>query len=627
MLVASLPARAADELTPAPQTEQVASSERLLFEEIPTVFTASKKEQLATESPSSVTVITAEDIRRSGANSIPDVLRRVVGMDVVQATSTQWEVSARGVAHSLNSRMLVLVDGRTVYRDLFGGAIWYLLPVVLEDIERIEVVRGPGSALYGANAFFGVINIITKSVQAAAGGLATVSRGSDDLQRNSVVYADPQARVPYKVTAGYDQVDEWGREQVSGRVGKATFLLEPRPVGRAALSLSGGFDQGRARIRLSTTGSATPADWDERARYLMATLEHPDYSVRAFWNHDDTVVNHSDVPEKRIETDVLDVEAQANRRWGEHAVIVGIGARRTVLKAPELLDRASRGEDLFSLFAQDEYRATRKLTLVGGARLDHTTLLGGRFSPRLAALYRLADNQTLRFTAGKAFRRPTFLESYIYLTEPLAPGLDYVYHGNTALKPETLEECELEYRAQPSRRLLMTAEIYRYNMDGGILDGTVATLPPPYPPIPIETTTLNVVDVRARGLELSADYLINPRLTMFANGAWEHSEHPDTGETMFLVPGHKLNAGFRYTAPRGVAADLYVHHVGTNRWLSAQHISDDYTLVNARLAQTLHDGDLELAISAFNLFNDRHLELVKSFEIGRRVILGAHYRF
>ena len=623
MLPVGLPAAAQEE---ALSVEQVAAAadEQLLFQAIPTVFTASKKEQLATQSPSSVTVITQEDVRRSGATSIPDLLRRVVGADIFQETASQWEVNLRGLAQALNSRTLVLIDGRTVYSDIFGGAVWYLLPVVLEDIERIEVVRGPGSALYGANAFSGVINIITRSVASAAGTTISVTRGAE-LQRNALVYGNATASLPYKITAGYDTVDEWNRDVRSGQVGKFTFLIEPPTRGRTTASFGGGLTQGNTRIRFSLI-DPVPMRVHDQSKYLMGSFENGTASVRAFWNHSDQNIDYTVDPRPGpFETDVLDLEIQTNRDWGRHSAIMGTGARHTTVRATPIFDAPAHTERLVSLFVQDEYRAGPQLTLVAGARYDRTNLLGGRLSPRLAALYRLTAAQSLRLSVGQAFRRPTFLESFMWLGQEFQPGLNYVLHGNRRLNPEVLRSLELEYRANFDR-VKLTAEAYRYRIDGFVMDTRLSGEPPL-----IEDSIDNLLDVRASGLELSADYLISPQFSGFANAAWERTEDRSTGRDLDGVPGHKLNAGLRFTGSRGLQADLYVHHVANTRWVydydPEETPTPAYTIVNARLAQLVSNDDLSLAFSVFNLLNDRHQEFPDAPRIGRRVAVTALYRF
>src|SRR6202040_2579554 len=152
------------------------------------VTSVSKKEQKLSQTPAAVFVITQEDIRRSGATNIPDLLRMVPGLDVAQINANTWAISARGFNLQFANKLLVLVDGRAVYTPLFGGVYWDTVDVPLEDIDRIEVIRGPGGTVWGANAVNGVINIITKSAADTQGGLVTGGAGSEAQGFGTVQY-------------------------------------------------------------------------------------------------------------------------------------------------------------------------------------------------------------------------------------------------------------------------------------------------------------------------------------------------------------------------------------------------------------------------------------------------------
>lgn len=152
------------------------------------VTSVSKKEQKLSEVPAALFVITQEDIRHSGATSIPDLLRMVPGMDVAQINASTWAISARGFNLQFSNKLLVLIDGRAVYTPLFGGVYWDTQDVPLEDIQRIEVIRGPGGTLWGANAVNGVINIITKRAEQTSGTLITGGAGSQEQGFGMVQY-------------------------------------------------------------------------------------------------------------------------------------------------------------------------------------------------------------------------------------------------------------------------------------------------------------------------------------------------------------------------------------------------------------------------------------------------------
>ena len=152
------------------------------------VTSVSKKEQTLSRTAAAAFVITQEDIRRSGATDIPDLLRMVPGLDVAQINANTWAISARGFNLQFANKLLVLVDGRAVYTPLFGGVYWDTVDVPLEDIDRIEVIRGPGGTVWGANAVNGVINVITKSAADTQGGLITAGGGTQTEGFGTVQY-------------------------------------------------------------------------------------------------------------------------------------------------------------------------------------------------------------------------------------------------------------------------------------------------------------------------------------------------------------------------------------------------------------------------------------------------------
>ena len=170
------------------------SIEQLLNESVTSV---SKKETKLSESPAAISVITQEDIRRSGMTSVPELLRMVPGLDVARINGNQWAISSRGFNNQYANKLLVLVDGRAVYSPVYGGVFWNAQDVVLEDVDRIEVIRGPGAALWGANAVNGVVNITTKSAKETQGGLVSVSAGTEDQPSTTVRYGgQPRRQCP-----------------------------------------------------------------------------------------------------------------------------------------------------------------------------------------------------------------------------------------------------------------------------------------------------------------------------------------------------------------------------------------------------------------------------------------------
>ncbi|HDL65127.1 MAG TPA: TonB-dependent receptor, partial [Proteobacteria bacterium] len=181
------------------------SPEELAWIEIPEVITPARIAQPITEAPSSVSVITAEEIHRSGLTNIPDILRRLAGVDVMALSPSDINVGIRGLNGTVSNKILVMIDGRSVYMDFYGTTIWSTLPILLEEIKRIEVVRGPGSALYGANAFSGVINIITKTPEEQKDTLISASAGTNNTYQGTAITAGNLNDLGYKLALGWKE--------------------------------------------------------------------------------------------------------------------------------------------------------------------------------------------------------------------------------------------------------------------------------------------------------------------------------------------------------------------------------------------------------------------------------------
>ncbi len=194
--------------------QQPMTRELLLFIEVPTVVTAAGREQPLSQAPSAVTVITAEEIRQSGATSIPDVLRGVPGLDFFRTSASNVSIAARGLNSQASARMQVLVDGVSMYEDVLGLIYWHQIPLPLEEIERIEIVRSPATALYGDKAFAGVVHIITKTPEALQGTQISGTAGEAGTGIANLIHAGVREKLSYKVSAGYDRTNQFPNPDV-----------------------------------------------------------------------------------------------------------------------------------------------------------------------------------------------------------------------------------------------------------------------------------------------------------------------------------------------------------------------------------------------------------------------------
>jgi len=255
----------------------------LLYLQEETVSIAVRHEQPISEAPSNVFVITDEDIRQTGAIDLPTVLRRIPGMEVMQTTGADFNVSMRGDNQLNANKLLVMVDGRSIYVDVQAQVYWKAIPVTLPEIKRIEVLKGPASVLYGFNAFDGIINIITKSPEEMKGATVQVGGGAYGTISSAAIYANTHKKFSYRLSYGHDQNQQWRNgSALAFRDDKFNVQTEYALPGDSKVSLSGGLtDVSRfdGILNEASLNAQRPT-----LGYANAVYERPNFFVRAFWN-------------------------------------------------------------------------------------------------------------------------------------------------------------------------------------------------------------------------------------------------------------------------------------------------------------------------------------------------------
>jgi iron complex outermembrane receptor protein len=427
-------------------------------------------------------VIGEDEIRMSGATTIPEILRRVPGVDVAEMNPSDTNISIRGFNRRVSNKVLVLVDGRSAYQDFLGGTFWPLLDVSIPDIARIEVIRGPGSALYGANAFAGVVNIITKSGEEISGARATVQAGNHNTVQGTITTGARSGKLSYRTTVAYDRADRWTRDFADDRPDLAAQFSQPnrsREIQRADLTASydfgksqvqagGGFDN--LAMQVVPLGALRTFGATGQAGFARLEVDSGPTRVKAFWNALRMTTGPEFWPDgilslkSSVRSDVIDLSAQTGfdyKAAGTHHLSVGAGYRFKSVQWGYLAPRADNSpyqEHHFNAFLQEEWEISRKLSLVLSYRVDRHPLLyskdvtaGGIVqSPRGTLLYEVRPEQVVRFTLGSAFRAPTFLESYIDLFAPIPnqPALGVRFRGSQTLRPEQMLQAEVGYRGR-----------------------------------------------------------------------------------------------------------------------------------------------------------------------------------
>src|SRR5882724_4779476 len=253
------------------------------FQEEAKVVTASRIPESRQKAAATTYVVTREDIQASGAQNIWDLLRSVPGVDVMQTRTDQAEVSIRGLNQPLNNRTLILLDGKTVLNGFFDFVTWESIPVTLDQIDRIEVVEGPASAVYGANAVNGVINIITKTPEQLQGGQLRYTTGERNDHLGSFVYGHQEEHLGYRLGGGWHSLNQYqDAGQFASEAGKFNSLLNYRFSPDSELSASGGVTNLNTQ---TTTGGAGTAFDKGISSFARLDYRHTDTNIRTFWNH------------------------------------------------------------------------------------------------------------------------------------------------------------------------------------------------------------------------------------------------------------------------------------------------------------------------------------------------------
>ena len=468
------------------------SLEELISLEVPDVTSVSRKKQRLMDSAAAVYVITSEDIRRSGVTSIPEALRMVPGMQVARLNGNTWSISTRGFNYIFANKLLVLMDGRTVYSPLFSGVNWDVQDTMLEDIDRIEVIRGPGAALWGANAVNGVINIITKHAGDTQGGLLSTGFGSEEKLFEAYRYGgeiaeDAYYRAYYKVfhrdgmknIDGSDAADDW-------HINRAGFRTDWKADNGADVTVQGSIYEGSTRPPLKLYGDVNNIqvddngrDRDQKGGHIIGNWkyqydENADISFRSYY---DRYENYDyRITEKR---DMADLEFQHHFvPFKDHDLIWGGGFRLTHYNLSDMnyisLPGSTRTDRLYSAFIQDDITFSPNWSMTLSSRFEHNSFTGYEVQPNARVTWKAAENRTFWASVSRAVKTPSISESAVtsrnitFVNDPISPQVArpsmLAISGNDSLQSETLTAFELGYREQFSDvfRLDVTGFVNKY---------------------------------------------------------------------------------------------------------------------------------------------------------------------
>ena len=454
------------------------------------VTSASRRSEPVRTATSAIFVITAEDIRRSGLTTVPEVLRLAPGVEVARNGAHSWTISIRGFNSDLSNKLLVLIDGRSVYSPLFAGVFWDAEDTLLQDIERIEVISGPGGTLWGANAVNGVINIITRSAWDTQGSLVDIRAGNEerlsaDLRHGFKPAENIAARAYLKFTdrdaselrAGDDGFDEWRRVQGGFRLdwdrARDERITLQGDVYSAELSdlLRGDFTLG------TLPGPDAPGDVDISGFNLLARREWQPANgstirLQAYFDH-----TSREIPGSFNEArDTLDIDFQQQLAAGtRHTIVWGAGFRSTADDLDNTLFATfvpeERTDQTFSLFVENQIALTPdSVFLTLGAKLEHNDYTDFEFQPNVRLSWLVSERQTVWAAVSRAVRIPARLNADLQLMAPVdIPGLGVPLYvnvtGNDDFESEELIATELGYRVGLADKLSLDFAFFYNDYD------------------------------------------------------------------------------------------------------------------------------------------------------------------
>ena len=410
------------------------------------VTSVTGRPQPVQDAAASIFVITAEDIRRSAATSLPEALRLAPNLQVARVDANQYAISARGFNNAIGNKLLVMVDGRTVYSPLFSGVFWDAQQVMLEDVERIEVISGAGGTIWGANAVNGVINVITKTASDTQ-GLLVAGRAGNSGNEASVrfggqwaggawrAYAIQSDRSRTSLSSGRPIDDHQDRQQAGFRADWRTST--------DALTVQGDLYQ--AGGDGLTTTSADMSGANALARWRHDRPDGSNWRLQAWFDQ----ASRDEAIELRDHSRTVDIQFDHVPALGQdHQLIWGLGYRHSIDEtdpAPLVaFIPATRALHWANVFVQDEYRATDRLRLTAGGKVETNVYTGAEFLPTLRTSYELGPAGTLWGSASRAVRAPARLDRDFYF--PAKPP--YIIEGGPTFDSEVANVVELGLRGQ-----------------------------------------------------------------------------------------------------------------------------------------------------------------------------------
>jgi len=618
---------------PVPMTwaaEPPLLSEQEFLAELPVVLTATRLAQPQSEAPAAVTIIDRQMIEASGARNLSEVFRLVPGFQVGFENGHRHVVGYHGLADEFSRRLQVLIDGRSVYLPSFGGVSWSDLPVALDDIERIEVIRGPNAVTYGANSFLGVINITTRHSAADRGGFVRATAGSNDIRDGLLRMAGGEGDVSYRLTTGYQQDNGYGQRIDSRRVTYMSGRMDVRPGAQDDVEFQFGYNEGPRGRGITGDLLDIPRDQEITSRFQQIRWRHrqdsgDEIAVQFYYNHHESDEQVLSLPipllggfqipvNYDVKSERYDAEVQHTMGLGESLRMVwGAGARLDRVEWPGFLGSAEPLDNqYYRLFANLEWRATQRLLLNAGVMVENSELTGSDLSPRLAANYLLRPGHTLRASVSSATRQPVLIEekgNARFCLDPTCTLFNQTFYSSGNLDPERILSNELGYIGRLAPTLTLDLRLFRDHVTR-LISGIDA----PY----VDPWDNEAFDFR------------NHDKAMITGSELQFHWRPERNSRVILgyanvrIESNDIDAKYSESAPRNSVSLLGLHELGDSLMASAAfYYQDEMRFIDQSPIGVIRRLDLRLA-QRFRLADAQgEVALVLQNVLGKQVSFNA----
>lgn len=639
------------------QLFQMSIEELISFE----ITSVARKKQRLIDSAAAIYVITSEDISRSGARSIPDLLRMVPGLQVAQMNASSWSISVRGFNYIFANKLLVMMDGRTLYTPLFSGVNWDVQDTILQDIDRIEVIRGPGAAMWGANAVNGVINIISKSAEDTQSKLISIGGGNQEKY-------DTSFRVGGKINQNWfyrlsfksffknalnnkesdSSEDDWKMDRIG-------FWLEGNTSKKEKLTVSGALYKGKTQppLKLFNLNNnqlerVQGISREQEGGHLIGQFEikankDTRFSIKTYFDY-----YFNDDYRVRTERKTTDIELEFQQAWlKSQELIMGMGYRTSQyqLKAMNYAQVKERAplEELTSFFIQNESKINEKLNFTLSSRLEDTSSTGIEFQPNIRMQYAMSPFISFWVSLSRAVRTPAITERLatipLLYDEQLAE--QFALMGQSAVmrllsKPtmqaEKLDNFELGYRQQINKQLAV--EITGFKSQYKNLIGIAGASECPPQTASIEVNQMNIcaagtimivpaqlnnsLNADTQGIEINFNWQLKDNWKIEADyayldvkaNAYEDSFFGKKMEQVIsgLSAEHTANIRNIFDINDQWRFNFWLRHMGENKNAAV----DSYWDLDLNLSYSVNDT-FQLNLIGNNLLSDNKLEFNESF--------------